>query len=225
MARIKRLLSLVAMAACAAFGEEPVDFEERPEHSRHGARASAVAARSVGYAAPPPPGAGSYAWLDDERALGDTYSVALVTGSSVGEVLRELGVVRSTVGRLTPEQAANLHLALTDPDTYDGWPVVQAEALGTGVVVHSPYGFRPIDRVAALSRTGVAAAFSTTAELDLRVRVARDGVLVRDLIVASDQPGHVSRSWRLMAETTGLRVDRGWLLDSAHPTYVLERRA
>lgn len=69
---------------------------------------------------------------------------------------------------------------LMNPRTYESAPVVQIDELGDGLMIYSPYGFRPFARIVALSPRGVAAAFTTTVELDTSIRAAKNGKLIRD---------------------------------------------
>ena len=93
-----------------------------------------------------------------------------------------------TADRETPDSGCSGHRGdrvarvrpLTDPDTYAAPPIVQIGRLDGGVVIYSRHGFRPVERLHALSRKGVAAAFTTTVELDTSIAVARNGQQIRE---------------------------------------------
>lgn len=132
---------------------------------------------------------------------------------------------------------------LMNPRTYESAPVVQIDELGDGLMIYSPYGFRPFARIVALSPRGVAAAFTTTVELDTSIRVAKNGKLIRDFdpffydrherkgaLPEEKGLGFGSRqtpfapSWRLIDRLTSLHVEKDWLYNTSHPTYVLTGR-
>ncbi len=85
--------------------------------------------------------------------------------------------------------------------------IVQIGRLNGGVLIYSPYGFRPVERLGALSRKGVAAAFTTTVELDTSIGVARNGQQIRefDPFFFDEEAPRDTRRFR----------------NSPHPTYVL----
>ena len=183
----------------------------------------------------------TYEWADDITPA-DTYSVAFVQGISTRDALRALGQVRRTVGSLNAGEALDLATNLSNPHTYETPPIVQIGELDGGVIVYSPSGFRPVDRLAALSSHGVAAAFTTTVELDTSIDVATKGRRIREFdpfYYHDEQRGRVlpqeqgmkftdadgfPPAWRFLDRMTGLHVGRDWFLETPHPTYVLTGR-
>ena len=120
-----------------------------------------------------------YEWADGVTPS-DSYAVAFVRGISTQEALSALGQVRRPIGPLSSEQVVALASDLSDPETYETPPIVQIGELDGGVIIFSPSGFRPVERLGALSSKSVAAAFSTTVELDTSIEVARKGRLIRE---------------------------------------------
>lgn len=180
---------------------------------------------------------GPYAWLNDSTPS-DTYTVAMVRGLSAGEVLQALGVVRRDVGPMTGAQVATFQADHVDARTYESPPIVQVDDLAGGVLVYAPYGFRPFERLKEMSVRGVAAAFTTTVELDTTVQVARRGRVVRQFdpmfYDAQERRGALPEerglglggddfgpAWSLLDRLTAMHVDRAWFYGRAHPTYVL----
>lgn len=231
--------AVIAATVLLASGCGPSQAEESADPA-----SSPVATRSPNESDPATSERGAhtaYNWVDGTTTA-DTYSVVFVRRISPREALSVLGDVRRDAGSLTSEQALNLESDLTDPDTYAAPPIVQIGRLDGGVVIYSPYGFRPVERLRALSRKGVAATFTTTVELDTSIAVARNGQQTREFdpffhdeeerqgalpqehdVDFSDDEGFPA-AWTFLDQVTRHHVARGWFLNSTHPTYVLTDR-
>lgn len=163
-----------------------------------------------------------YRWVDADDRFSSGYQVVLVPGASAAEALSALAPVRRKVSQ----------------ERF--WAVRVAEH-DDGVVLFT-WGLVSDERVVALSRiSGLAASYGNTVEGDDHVLVARDGRVVRSFDPFLAQTYDKSRplpeergldlendtgpaAWTLLERLTALHVTRDWLLDAAHPAYLLGDR-
>jgi hypothetical protein len=117
----------------------------------------------------------------------NTYSIAVVRGTTPTAALQAIGGVRKRLGRLTPQEAADYVLEHAEVDT-ELPAVVQVQRLGHSVVLYEPLGFRPDFRLARLSANGIAAAFSTTNRGRKDAKVALRGEVIRAFSVGRRPP-------------------------------------
>lgn len=238
MHRVRRFVAVVALVVSAGCGDHTPESQDDPTQQN-----SATSSTTPGKPKPAHTGRQAYRWLNDYTPS-DSYSVAFVRGLSASEALRVLGKVRRDAGPLTGIEALQLQDDLTNWRTYEIPSVVWIDELGGGLVIYSPYGFRPFDRVVALSGNGLAATFTTTVELDTMIRVARNGKLVREFdpffydrherkgalpeekgLRFGSRQTPFTPSWRLLDRLTSLHVDQDWFENTPHPTYVLTGRS
>lgn len=175
-----------------------------------------------------------YTWLNDYTPS-DTYNVVLVRGLSVKQVMGRLGRVRRDLGERTPGAAEMWFFEHSERS----WPfVIQVHRRGRAVMLYLPYNFVWDKTLAALSRRGVAASFSTTVELDTYITVAKRGKVVRTFDAMFRPPrrgslpeergldwgsrdGNVfATAWAFLERVTLTHVSRDWFA-SPHPTLVL----
>lgn len=160
-----------------------------------------------------------YAWTAEET-LPDGYHVVFVPGITAEQALDALAPVRGKAR----------------PDDFWGVTVAQRE---DGVVLFTSGGISE-ERVRALSRGGhVVASYSNTVNGDDHVLVVRDGKVVRsfdpflayDYVKTKPLPEEKgldlendtwAASWTLLERLTNIHVTEEWLLDGAHPAYLLK---
>ncbi|MBU2695972.1 hypothetical protein [Pimelobacter sp. 30-1] len=160
-----------------------------------------------------------YRWTAIDDRFSSGYQVAFVPGATAAEALAALAPVKRKVSQ----------------ERF--WAVRVAER-DDGVVLFT-WGLISDERIAALSRIdGVAASYGNTVNGDDHVLVARDGRVVRSfdpfLAYAHDRSRPLPEekgldleedtgpaSWTLLERLTSMSVTEEWLLDPAHPAYLL----
>lgn len=160
-----------------------------------------------------------YRWTGADAQFSSGYQVVFVPGASAAEALTALAPVKRKVSQ----------------ERF--WAVRVAEH-EDGVVLFT-WGLISDERVVALSRIGgLAASYGNTVEGDDHVLVARDGRAVRSFDPFLAHAYDTSRplpeekgldlendtgpaSWTLLDRLTSMHVAQDWLLDPAHPAYLL----
>lgn len=171
-----------------------------------------------------------YAWAEDVVAV----TVAFVRGMELGDVGGLLGFQWSSEREATFAETS--WQQADDPVTYP----VQAAEVRDWVVLVEPNGFQASlpKTIAALSRGGIAVAVLWNVNMHMSVAVARDGVVVRSfdplLFGAGAQgeplpqeeglpfgPEGAARpaALALAERLTGVRIEKGWLLEAPHRTW------
>jgi hypothetical protein len=174
-----------------------------------------------------------YAFIEDGMAF-DAYCLTIVQGQEVDAVLRAFSVIVATETLLTfghqPRMSAPYPLG-------EGNDTVFVDTFGGAVVAAEFNGWAGTEeqRARTLSAIGSHTALYRSVNADMRFVHARRGAVVRTfdplLYVAEGAlaeeeglpfgwPGRPAAAALMLVERlTGVRLERSWLLDVAHPTY------
>jgi hypothetical protein len=178
----------------------------------------------------------SYDWLNEYTPDYD-YDLVIVRGLAPAGVRRTLG----TTTRRLPDMAPGRAEGWTFHHSYETPPIVVVDRRGLAVWVYLPAWFLGEDEIAALSRKGLAAHFTTTIELDTYVTIAKRGEVVRDFNAYFQPPPHGAlpeeegldwgsrhqnvwaTAWAFLERVSRIHVSRDWFNDK-HPTYQFDPR-
>lgn len=160
-----------------------------------------------------------YHWIAANGSFSSGYQVVVVPRASAAEALAALGPRRRKVSQ----------------ERF--WAIRVAEH-AQGVVLFT-WGLVSDEQVVALSRIGgLAASYGNTVEGDDHILVARNGEVVRSFNPFLDHDYKRTRrlpeekgldlendtgpaSWTLLERLTKIHITEDWLLDDAHPAYLL----
>jgi len=183
----------------------------------------------------------AYAWLNDHTPI-DTYTILVVRGTSLTQVVELLGGVDRALPEQTPAQADQYFMDHLNPQTYTGPHIVQVARRGHAVVVYAPDNGISSKAVDDLSRQGLATSFYTDVNLDTYVDVSIHGRTVRSFDAGFRPPKRGAlpqerglpwgkrhqniwaTAWAYGERLTGTHLSEDWF-NSPHQTFIAAGKA